>query len=181
MTTALTATPKVDARSAPLYLLVDEYSKLLDIIAEAEGEVTPEVGAALDAADGQIRTKMESTIRYVKNRQALRDAALAEAKALKEYADGLDRGIEGIKRYVLDLLVKADIRKVETAVGIVRWQPNGRPSIHWDRPVDELPPELKRTTVTVSLDGTAAYDAYRDNRLPPGFKVELGKQLRIGA
>lgn len=178
MTAALT--PKVDARSAPLYLLVDDYSKLLDLIAEAGGEVTPEVGAALEASDGQIRTKMESTIRYVKNRQALRDAALAESKALKEYADGLDRGIEGIKRYVLDLLVKADIRKVETAVGVVRWQQNGRPSIRWDRPMEELPGAFLR--LRTEVDGEKVYEAYRASQvLPDGFVVELGKHLRIGA
>ena len=176
MTAALA--PRVDAKIAPLYILTDAYSTLLDMIAEAGGEITPEIGAALDAADGQIRTKMESTIRYLRNRMALRDAALAEAKQLREYADTLDRGIDGIKRYVLDSLVRADIKKVETPVGTVRWQNNGRPSIAWAGPIADLPEPFKR--VTVSLDGNAAYEAYKDNQLPAGFTVELGKQLRLG-
>lgn len=175
MTAALA--PKVDAKVAPLYVLVDDYSRLLDMIAENGGDITPEVAAALDAADENIRTKMERTIRYVRNRTALRDAALAEARQLTDYAASLTAGIDGIKRMVLETLVRADIKKVETPIGTVRWQPNGRPSIAWDGPMDELPEEYRRPPV-IALDGNKAYDAWKVNQLPPGFKVELGKQVR---
>lgn len=171
-------TAVVSSLNAPLYLLVDDYSKLLDLIAENGGEVTPELAAALDASDEQIRGKIERTIRYVRNRSALRDAALAEAKQLKEYAEDLDRGIEGIKRHVLETLVKADIKKVETAAGTVRWQENGRPSIRWEGPDEEIPGDFKRTKTVVSLDGDKAWEAWKSKSLPPGFKAELGKSLR---
>lgn len=179
MTAAPAATaPVVNPLNAPLYRLGDDYSRLLDLIAENGGEVSPEIGAALESSTEQIRAKVESTIRYVRNRTALRDAARAEAKQLLDYADSLDRGIDGIKKYVLDTLVAADIKKVETAVGTIRWQENGRPVITWDGPNEEIPEAFKRTRVVVSLDSDKAWEAQKLKSLPPGFTVVLGKSLR---
>jgi hypothetical protein len=179
MTTALVAAanvPQTDAKVAPLYKLADAYVQLLDLIAENAGEVSPEVSAALDANQDQMRTKIEHTIRYVRNRAALRDAALAEARQLQEYAATLDAGIVGIKRMVMEQLERAGIPKVETSVGTIRIQANGRPSIAWEGSIDLLPEAYRR--ISVSLDGTKAFEDYKAGKLPETFTVVTGKHLR---
>jgi hypothetical protein len=67
--------------------------------------------------------------------------------------------------------------RVDGARFRVRAQQNGRPSIAWAGPLSDLPNEFLR--VEESLDGDAAYRAYRAGTLPDGFAVTTGKHLRI--
>ena len=160
-----------------LYEIVDQYQAVMQAIEDAEGELTPELSAQLDAIPDAFKAKAERVGLYIRNLQSLAQAAELEAVRLKALAASRENAATRLKAYLLQNMQRMELKDVVTPLIKLRIQVNSRPSIHWPEG-QEIPEAYRR--VTVSLDGQAAYEAWKANgTLPEGFVVERGSHLRL--
>ena len=161
-----------------LYDLPDAIREIEDEIIEAEGELTPEIEARLDALGEEFERKAE----YI---ALLSREAKAEAKAVKQEEDRLkarrtaaENRERRLKDYLHACMTRMGIPKIDGDRAKVAIQKNGRPSITWMGEEDAIPDAFRR--VTVSVDGTAVYNEWRaGSELPEGFEVEVGTHVRV--
>lgn len=161
-----------------LWEIADGIQALGERIAEAEGELTPELEAEWDRLEGSLESKVENTALYIRELEANAEAAKAEEKRLAAIRKALEGRAEGLKGYLQYQLARAGRDKVETPKARGRIQANSRPSIRYMGDPADLPDTYRK--VTVSVDRTAAYEAWkREEELPDGFVVETGSHIRI--
>lgn len=172
------------ATALRLYDIPEAIREIEAKIIEAEGELTPEIEAELDALEGAFDRKAE----YI---AVLSREAKAEATAVKQEEDRLrarrtaaENRERRLKDYLHACMTRLGVLKVDGERVKVAVQTNGRPSIEWMGEPDAIPEPFRR--VTVGVDGVAAYDAWRaapENErataLPEGFRVEVGTHVRI--
>lgn len=153
---------------------------------EFGGELTPELEAAIEQAEGDFATKAE--------RVALKVKALeAEAKAIKEEEERLaarrkarETGAKSLKTYLAQMLVAAGKDKVNGTLVTIAFQ-NNPPSVQVPEGADlrELyeagAPGIELVPATFTVKKTAVLDAYKANpdSLPNGWAVVQGRSLRI--
>ena len=161
-----------------LYELADALERLTEQLIDNGGELTPEIAAELEALEGTFDDRIERLLLHARNLQAVADAAAQEAGRLTALAGTRARAAERLKTYVLESMERAGRPKVETPLVKARIQANSRPSIQWFGPVDAIPEEFRR--VTVSIDAQKAYETWKaTGQLPDGFIVERGRHLRV--
>jgi hypothetical protein len=161
-----------------LYELTAELEAVIDALIENGGELTPELEAELDALEGALAVKVERCALAIRQLEAQAESARVESRRLAELAGMRARASDRLKAYTQEHMERADVRKVEGALATVWVQKNGRPSIRWTRPEDDLPEAFRR--VRIEPDTQAAYDEWRVGaELPEGFEVEHGSHLRI--
>ena len=162
---------------APLYAIADELAPIVEQLQESGGVLTPEIEAAFLALSGAFEDKVGNCIAHIRNLEALEKARVDEARRLRESAEVVGKAAFRLREYVQANMERVGEKKIETRLGTARVQKNSRPSIAWPGAVETIPEPFKK--VTVSLDGTAAYDAHKAGTLPQGFAVEHGAHLRI--
>lgn len=161
-----------------LYEITAELEDVAGELIENGGELTPELEARLDAAEGALHAKVERCALVVQQLQAHAEMARTESRRLADLASTRARAADRLKEYVQSQLEIAGVRKVEGDLATVWVQKNGRPSINWTRDVDELPDAYRR--IRIEPDTNAAYDNWKAGaQLPDGFTVEQGHHLRI--
>ena len=161
-----------------LYELTQEWAEIQDALIDSGGELTPEIEARLDALPGALQVKADGYCYVIQQLLRSADAAKAEADRLSELARVRKNAADRLKDRLKSAMETTGQLKLESDRFKVRVQKNGRPSIAWTGEPDALPCEYSR--VAVSLDGQAAYEAWKAGReLPEGFKVTEGTHLRI--
>ena len=161
-----------------LWQIADELDEIAEQIAEAGGELTPELEARLDALDGAFEEKVERVALVVRERIAWAEGAKLEEERLGAIRRCHERAADGLKRYLLQQMQRTDHPKVETPRARVRVQKNSQPSIAWTRPVEELPDVYRRVTVAPDL-ARVREDLKAGAGVPEGFTVEQGFHIRI--
>jgi hypothetical protein len=162
----------------PLYQLTASLVSVMDALVEAGGELTPELQAQLEQAEGDFKTKVERVALGIRHLVVTGEAAATEASRLTLLARARLNASERLKDYLREQMLQAEQRKVETDRVRVSVVTNSRPTIKWLAAPDTIPEAFRRTKV--ELDGDAALQAYRDRgRLPEGFQVLVGTHLRI--
>lgn len=168
----------MSAMNMRLWEIADELEAIGGMIAEADGELTPELEAKLNAMEGAFNDKVERIALAVRNYEANAEAAKMEEDRLAGIRKSHERSAEGLKRYLLLTMRHAGNLKVETPRARVRVQKNGQPSITWTRSVDDLPEDYRR--VTVAPDLALVRDTLKAGGEPPdGFTVDYGFHVRI--
>lgn len=153
---------------------------------EFGGELTPELEAAIEQAEGDFATKAE--------RVALKVKALeAEAKAIKEEEERLatrrkarENGAKSLKTYLGRMLEAAGKDKVNGTLVTVAFQ-NNPPSVVVPDGADlaELAeagaPGIEHIPASYAVNKRAVLDAYKANpdSLPNGWAVVQGRSVRI--
>lgn len=161
-----------------LYEITDALQDVGDALIDNGGELTPELEARLNALEGAFEHKAENVALFVRQLEVNGAAAASEAKRLHDLASRREKAADRLRSYLLENMQRAQRVKVETGRVVVRVQRNSRPSIHWQRSVEDLPPEFVR--VKLDVDGEAAYNAWKSEQpLPDGFVVQVGHHLRI--
>lgn len=161
-----------------LWEIADGIQALGERIAEAEGELTPELEAEWDRLEGSLESKVENTALYIRDIETDAEKAKAEEQRIRAIRTALENQASRMKDYLQFQLARAGRDKVETPKARVRIQANSRPSIRYTGDPADLPDAFKR--VRVDVDGTAAYEAWkREEELPEGFVVETGSHLRV--
>lgn len=161
-----------------LWEVGDELNEIAIQIMEAEGEMTPEIEARLDALEGAFEDKIERIALKVRELEANETAAKAEADRLTAMTRAFGKAAERLKGYALFEMTRVGKDRIETNRAKVRIQKNGRPSIRWTLDPSEAPEAYR--TVKIGVNTQAAYEAWKDGgTLPDGFTVETGTHLRI--
>lgn len=161
-----------------LWEISEAEEALAERLAEAEGELTPELEAEFDSLAGSFEDKAERIALYARELEANAKAAREEEARLAGIRKALDRKATKLKDYLRWQMEKTGRHRVETPKARIRIQDNSRPSIRWTGSLDALPEGFRK--VTVAPDTALAYEAWQDmGEAPEGFVVEQGRHLRI--
>jgi hypothetical protein len=161
-----------------LYQLPEAFAELLDEIEANEGEMPPDLEARLDSLNLNLAERAEAAAMVIRQAEARAKFFGGE----KDWYAARERSQQAlaarVKAYLQATLEALGQDRVETPRFKIRLQSNSRPAIRWAGAFSDLPEPYRR--VSVSLDGEAAYLAWRAGGLPEGFAVETGRHLRIG-
>lgn len=161
-----------------LYEIPAEFRAIDEAIDDLDGEITPEIEARLDAlVTGELALHVDSIVALVRENETAAHAYHAEAQRLADLSRGRLRAAERLKEYLRANLEACGLDGAKGRLFRVRVQKNGRPSIRWEGRPETIPEPYRR--VSIDLDGTAAYEAWKAGTLPAGFDVALGSHLRI--
>lgn len=158
-----------------LYEIGHELQSLLD---STEGELTPEVEAALATIEMAFEQKCEAVLKY---RQALLgevEAINLEVDRLTRRAGALATKAQWLRNYVLRTMQVIGVGKVSTPTfsASVAKSP---PSVLVE-PDAVLPPEYQRTSVKVETNKAAILADYKAGKpLPVGVAVFTGSYLKV--
>lgn len=167
-----------EANRLRLHEIVSELDEIGELIAEAGGELSPELEARLDALEGAWTTKVENIALFVKESEANAEAAGTEAARLAAIQKHFATKAKGLKDYLLFFMRRGGHQNLKTPRVRVWEQRNGRPSIKCTLAPELMPEAFRR--VVVSVDTQLAYEEWKQgNALPDGFVVEHGFHLRI--
>ena len=170
-----------------LYDLAFEGVQIYDLLAENEGELTPELETRLDALIAVAPSTVEAAAMVVRSMEASADACLAEAARLTARCNGFNQNAKRLKERMAMVLDCAFNGKIKTDKFTIYTQANGD-HISFDlaegctiEQVEAAAPWLVR--VKKELDKVEIYKRFKANEpLPPAitFETLLGKRsLRI--
>lgn len=164
-----------------LWAITDELAEVGALIADGDGELTPELEARLDALEGALEEKVERIALYIRESETLAAGAKAEKDRLAAIQKAHERKVDGLKTYLLRCLSSAGVKRVETAKARVWSQKSGTPSIDYHGDLDALPADFVRVIPeSKQLDKRAITDAIRDGETPPdGVVVSYSEFVRI--
>lgn len=188
-----------------LYEAGAELEAAFELLAETEGEMTPEIEELLAEAAGNFDEKAERVALAVREYLATEAAEKAQAQAIAQVAcaphlaraKAAERSADSLKAYLLRELTKAggsdnpaNARKIEGKRVKIRVQKNSRPSFRlavvetwqylsalWSSPGGEA---IVEKTVDYKLKDAALLERLKSGaELPPEIVVEQGYHVRI--
>jgi hypothetical protein len=160
-----------------LWELGEELESLNSEIIEADGEITPDMEARLDAVRGAFDEKAERLVLAIKANEAREKMVGDEIERLKAIAKPYQNAAKGLRAYLYRIMVQVDVRRVDRPRGKAWIQKNGKPSVLFGGDPRKLPPEFQK--VTVDLNRDAVYAAHKDGVTVEGCEVVIGSHLRI--
>lgn len=165
-----------------------EYADALDGIRaqlfDAEGDLTPEIEAALNAAESDFATKAERVALFIRELQSNAKAVKEEATRLTARAAQYERTAEGLKHYLQREMERVEIPRVDGKLISVRLQ-KSPPSVVSSLSEDALR-EIPAAYVAIvpesyRINAKQVIEAWKDGRpLPAGIEVVQGQHLRFG-
>ena len=160
-----------------LYEIANEYRLMMDSIDET-GEISPEVQEHLDNLEQTFGEKVDSICALIREEQAAMAALKTEIDRLEARKYRAQKRIDSLKEYLSRQMWVTDQERVRTTTNTVYFQKAGRPSIRWTGPIVQLPQKFQKTVI--SLDGTAAYEAWKAGDLDhPNYEVSQTTSLVI--
>lgn len=173
---ALTQEPP--RKAIRLYEITDALDNIEAALLESNGVLSDEMEAELEAMELAFDEKVERICRVITNNERTAAAYADEIDRLALHRDAHERTAKRLKEYLKGAMLVLGRDKVSAGVFKVAIQNNSRPSISWTLAPEDIPEPFKR--IRVELNGTAAYDAYRDKgTLPEGFEIVNGQHVRI--
>jgi hypothetical protein len=142
-----------------IYVIENELTELLEEIAEADGEITPELEKRFDALNVEKDNKIEGTARYIQYLQSMVAAAKEEKKRLSEVQKRYEARIESLE----NLLFQATGAnyKQETPIGKIWWRASDQVVMLEGYPV---PDEYTRTKTVVEPNKPQIAGAIKDGK-----------------
>jgi hypothetical protein len=162
-----------------LYEIADSYLEVMDLLIQNEGELYPELEAALDCLDTDIKIKVSAYAKIIRTLETQAAVAtgqaagiLVEVNRLKRLAQVRQQAADNLANWLKLNLERMGLSKVETDVAVVRVQKNGgRLPVVFEGDASTLPEEFRK--VFYEPDKDAALAAYKAKRpLPAGFTVK---------
>lgn len=173
-----------------LYEHAEARDILDELLAETEGEVTPEIETLLNEWQDATNEKVEKVALYIQEQAATVGALDAEIARLTARKNARKKAVEGLKGYLLANLTRMGIPKVNGLLVTVAVQKNP-PSVKGELDQQVLgamyasPNHLwsrfvKRVPESFTLDRKAVIEAAKaDAPIPAGLVVEQSSSLRI--
>lgn len=106
---------RVAGSSTSLYALTEDYVRLVERIAEADGVLDDDMDAALEAFEGTLPQKVDSIAAAIGELQAHEQTLKAEAKRLTDRARVTANTVSGLKEYVRRNLERLGKQSVDCA------------------------------------------------------------------
>jgi hypothetical protein len=165
--------------TAPLYTLADNYADLFAKVEEANGELSPDLEAELDAAGDSLAAKTEACCSKVREWDLTATALQAEIDRLRARQQAVRNSARRLKAYIQDCLDRAGLPRVETPRFTATIQASP-PSARWTGDPEDPPAAYRREVTEVWFNAKAALDDFKHGiELPEGVEVVRGKFLMI--
>lgn len=162
-----------------LYEIADSLANLDALIDLADGELSPEALAELDALEGALDAKVERIVCLIRERQRHAEAAAAEAARLRQVHQTNDRAAQSLKQYLVHALQGSGRTKAGGPIGGARIQANP-PAARCRFDGLNIPAPYRRESVSFSFDARAALADHKAGvALPEGVEVVHGQHLRL--
>ena len=142
----------------------------------ANGQISDEDRAALDALHVAIEAKMDAICGLVREREADAKAWKDQATFFADKARAAENAADRLKQYLACCLEAAGRSKAVGSKFTARIQTNSQPTVRWVGQGD-IPEGYRR--IKVELDAGAVRAAHDAGCLPEGFEVVTGSHLRI--
>jgi len=160
-----------------LYEIPSELRVIEAQIADADGELTPELEAALDALETQFEEKAEYLALLIREAQVEADAYKAEETRLRDRRRAAENRADRLKRYVHEQMQRMGKDKVRGQLASLSVVANSRPSVVWAEGV-EIPDAFSR--IKRELDANAVLTHVGIYGEPPeGATLVQGTHLRV--
>lgn len=161
-----------------LYEISNELTGILMRLNDFEdGEIPPDLAAALDANDMAFTDKADSVLRARVNYLANSEGLDVEIKRLTALRDEQKKRAEWLKNYVFDAMKHRGLQSLDTKLFKLWIQKNSVASATLD---DDTPIPEQFQKVKIEFDGDKARAEWKaGNPLPPGVHVVQGSHLRI--
>lgn len=173
------------APTLKLWQIGDELEAVRGMLYEAEGELTPEIEAALESAEGAFEEKAERVALFIRELLSNAKAVKEEAQRLSGRAATYERTAESLKHYLQAQMERAEIPKVEGKLVTVRLQ-KSPPSVVSTLSDDELRFVVPAAFVTIipetaKPNAKAIIETWKSGMsLPEGLSVVQSTHVRIG-
>lgn len=163
---------------------LDENNEIIDDLVEYRQQLTDALLDTLDAVDGEMADKLANCGAFVKQLTAEAGALDAEIKSLRQRSASKKREIERFKKYIMDCMINADVKKVDEPLAKLTIRQNAESVevsdelgfIDWAQRHDR--DDLLRYS-TPDINKTAVKDAIRSGTELPGAQIVRTKSLII--
>jgi hypothetical protein len=161
-----------------LYEIPMALRQLESQIEEAEGLLTPELEAELDALGEEFDRKAEFIAMLVREAKLEADKWKAEEERVSARRRSLERRAEGLTRYLHEQMTAMGRDKIPGDLLTVAIQKNGQPSVMYEGDPAALPASFQR--VRIEMDGARVREAIKNGEeLPEGIHIHHGTHVRI--
>lgn len=161
-----------------LYVLTAEYEAALAELAELD---LPEdvVADTLEGLAGTLELKAQNVAAFVRNLEATAEAIKTAEGGMAKRRKAIENRSSGIRKYLLDNMLRAGITKIECPYFTLSIQKNP-PSVVIDNP-EELPQHFMKIPEPPppTPDKTAIASAIKGGESVPGAHIEQGQRLVI--
>lgn len=163
---------------------LDENNEIIDDLVEYRQQLTDALLDTLDAVDGEMADKLANCGAFVKQLTAEADALDDEIKSLRQRSVAKKREIERFKKYIMDCMINADVKKVDEPLAKLTIRQNAESVevadelgfIDWAQRNDR--DDLLRYSMP-DINKTAVKDAIRSGAEIPGAQLVRTKSLII--
>ena len=163
---------------------LDENNEIIDDLDEYRQQLTDALLDTLDAIDGEMADKLANCGAFVKQLTAEAGALDAEIKSPRQRSASKKREIERFKKYIMDCMINADVKKVDEPLAKLTIRQNAESVevadelgfIDWAQRNDR--DDLLRYS-TPDINKTAVKDAIRSGTELPGAQIVRTKSLII--
>ncbi len=100
--------------SVKLYEHTEAKLYIDSLLAETEGEITPEIEQLMDESELALKDKIEAVAARIRELEAFAGAAKTEADRIAKLGKSADAQAESLTRYLLVNMQRASVPKVET-------------------------------------------------------------------
>lgn len=163
--------------------LAEEAVALDAILAEHDGELTPELEPVLDDLAARLAAKADDFGAYLRDLEARAEVIAEEQARLKDRRAALDERAQWLKRAGAAALERMGSKKVQGAFFTLALQANP-PAVRCDVPEDELLDTLPAACIRVvperrELDRGAIRDALKRGETLRGVSLQVTTSLRV--
>ena len=159
-----------------LYEISNEYVDLMSEVELNEGELTPELEAALQINEQDYQQKMEAYAACIANYKAEAEACKNEAKRLREKGERALNVVERLKSTMMFFMQATDRKKVDAG----QWKMSLRETKAVNVLDETLVPDTHiRTKVETSVDKVAVEEAIANGKAVEGCELITNTSIQI--
>lgn len=162
---------------ANLYELNQNYNNLLDVLETADNDSLKEmIDIALNSVEEDIKTKVDNTVRVLKNFDADIEALKNEEKALVAKRKAIENQKARLQTYLFDFTRATEGKKLKGSIFELSVKKNPPSVVIEDNKY--VPVEFITEEVVIKVDKTGLKKYLKDNVIE-GCRLEQGESLKI--
>ena len=159
-----------------LYRLTSLIGEVDDLI-EADEEITEEIATEIKANILEdIQNKGANIAKYLRHLETELEGTVVERKRLQELEKRRKKKVERTKEYILDCLVQAKLKSLETPVGKLSYRTSKKVEILDESLIEDV---YKTKKVEVKVSKTEIKKALQNGEVVAGAVLEESKSLSL--
>jgi hypothetical protein len=103
-----------------LYGITSEIRAITDVLANTDGEITPEIETAITALNEALMSKTDNVVSWVKSQEDLMEIADKRMNELQEFKSKIYNSLRKFDEYVSNCMDMAQLQKIEGKVVAIK-------------------------------------------------------------